>query len=222
MTTQDYIPTTDAELGDWLAHFVAPIVANPGAYGLSAADAATLQADQTAWTRDYPAHTQAETTSRAARQTKQETRAKVETDVRASVKKINATPAVTDAQRSTLGLKPHAAVRIAVAQPATRPIGRLEATGHATLTIHFTDAATPALKAKPHGIHGCEVWSHVGDPAPADPSGFAFIALDTRTPYVDEHPSADAGKSVQYMLRWQNTKGEHGPWSDVIVGKIPV
>lgn len=41
------------------------------------------------------------------------------------------------------------------------------------------------------------------------------------TPYVDKHDPADAGKNVYYPLRWQNTKGEPGPWSDVITVKIP-
>lgn len=48
-----------------------------------------------------------------------------------------------------------------------------------------------------------------------------FLALDTRTPYADVHPAADAGKNVHYLLRWQDHKGNPGPWSDVIVAKIP-
>ncbi len=131
-------------------------------------------------------------------------------------------PVVDDAARTAAGLRPLAHTRTAAAPPATRPIGRLEATGHAALTIHFADSSTPNHLAKPAGVHGCEIWVHVGDPAPADPSAYSFLALDTRTPYVDQHPAADAGKTVYYLLRWQNSKGESGPWSDVVSGKIPV
>jgi hypothetical protein len=48
------------------------------------------------------------------------------------------------------------------------------------------------------------------------------MGLDTRTPYTDTHPAADAGKTVYYWLRWQNAKGEVGPWSDVLSAKIPL
>jgi hypothetical protein len=43
----------------------------------------------------------------------------------------------------------------------------------------------------------------------------------TKTPYADKHDPADAGKNVYSLLRWQNTKGETGPWSDVITVKLP-
>jgi hypothetical protein len=87
--------------------------------------------------------------------------------------------------------------------------------------IHFVDEATPTRIAKPQGVQGCQIWKYVGDTTPADASGCTFLALDTRTPYTDEHDAADAGKNVYYLLRWQNAKGEPGPWSDVVTAKIP-
>jgi hypothetical protein len=51
---------------------------------------------------------------------------------------------------------------------------------------------------------------------------YSFVALDTRTPCSDEHAAADAGKAVHYVLRWQNAKGEPGPWSSVLVAKVPL
>jgi len=31
---------------------------------------------------------------------------------------------------------------------------------------------------------------------------------------------ADAGKTAYYALRWENTRGETGPWSDVVSATI--
>lgn len=218
----DIIPSGDAAFDTFQKQFIGAVAADPTKYGVTPSEITSLQSGQAAWTKAYPAHVDAKAGALTASKAKGSARTTLEGDIRLATKKINGTATVDDAARVAAGLKAHDQARTAAPAPATRPIARLEATGHAALTIHFADSATPTLRAKPHGIHGAEIWSHVGDPAPADPSGYTFVALDTRTPYLDEHPAADGGKTVYYLLRWQNTKGEHGPWSDVISTKIPV
>ena len=51
-------------------------------------------------------------------------------------------------------------------------------------------------------------------PAPVDPSELTFLATDTRMPYVATFAGADANKVAHYMLRWESTRGEPGPWSE--------
>ena len=41
-----------------------------------------------------------------------------------------------------------------------------------------------------------------------------MTATDTRTPYLAKYVGADANKVAHYMLRWVNTKGDKGPWSE--------
>jgi hypothetical protein len=41
------------------------------------------------------------------------------------------------------------------------------------------------------------------------------VALDSATPYLMVHEGADVGKTAYYALRWENTRGESGPWSNV-------
>jgi predicted phage tail protein len=43
----------------------------------------------------------------------------------------------------------------------------------------------------------------------------------TATPYLTDSAGADAGKTAHYWLRWVNTRGEAGPWSDTISATIP-
>jgi hypothetical protein len=40
----------------------------------------------------------------------------------------------------------------------------------------------PNRTAKPDGVQGCQRWFFTGDTAPLDATGYAFLALDTRTP----------------------------------------
>ncbi len=79
--------------------------------------------------------------------------------------------------------------------------------------------ATGNGNAKPEGAMGCEIWVKVGS-APADPSELHFLGLDTRTPCTAEYGGEDAGKTAHYMLRWVNSKGEQGPWSQTVSATI--
>ena len=112
--------------------------------------------------------------------------------------------------------------RTPVAAPETQPLGRLAPKGHTTLVLHVAVELTPKRAAKPKGVHGYEIWKHLGDPQPADPSGYTYVGTQTRTPFTDVFTAADAGKSVYYLLRWVSTKSQPGPWSDVITAKIPL
>jgi hypothetical protein len=105
--------------------------------------------------------------------------------------------------------------------PATRPVAQIDTGQRLRHTINFTDELTPTRRAKPEGVRGCEIWVKVGDPAPSDPSALTFLALHTASPYVAEFDGSDAGKTAHYMLRWQSTRGEHGPWSQTASATIP-
>lgn len=77
--------------------------------------------------------------------------------------------------------------------------------------ISYADETTPSTKAKPAGVHGCEVWVKLGDAA-----DFSFLATNTASPYLAVFADADAGKTAVYRLRWVNNRGEHGPWSATV------
>ena len=85
----------------------------------------------------------------------------------------------------------------------------------------FRDQDRPRSKAKPDGVVGCEIWVKIGGNPPADPSELHYLGSDTNAPYLAEYPGADAGKPAHYWLRWVNTRGEKGPWSDNVGGTIP-
>ena len=45
-------------------------------------------------------------------------------------------------------------------------------------------------------------------------------ATDTRTPFVADFDGADVNKVAHYMLRWESTPGETGPWSETASATI--
>lgn len=60
----------------------------------------------------------------------------------------------------------------------------------------------------------------VSDPLPVDPSELEFLAVGTRAPYTRDYAGAQGGKPAHYMLRWVNSKGETGPWSETATATI--
>ncbi len=87
-----------------------------------------------------------------------------------------------------------------------------------------------ARRDRPEGVAGAEVWvklidaPHTGQPAPTDPIGdpktFSFLTMTTRPTLRTDFRAADGGKTAVYMLRWVNTRGEKGPWSDVTTATV--
>ncbi len=216
----DYIPQSDSEFTTWQANFLTYVSANLAALGLTAADLTPLTAAQTTWTTDYADHIKARTLADAAQQTKQSSRASYEILIRPLVRRIQGHPTLADSQRAAMGISLRETTRTAAGVPTTRPVVTVDTRQRLRHTISFTDETTPNSRAKPGGVTGCEIWVKVGDPAPIDGSQVEFLGMDTRTPYVAEYDGEDAGKIAHYMLRWVNTKGERGPWSQTVSATI--
>lgn len=217
----DYIPSSDSEFTIWQENFLSYVNANLDALGLKESDVASLNDSQGAWTNDYSNHTKAQATAESARQTKTASRKSYETLVRSLVRRLQGMPNLTDAQRAGMQISLRETARQAGRAPQSRPVAQVDTSQRLRHTINFTDEATPESRGKPAGVHGCEVWAKIGDPAPTDGKGLTFLGLDTRTPYVAEYDGEQAGQTVHYMLRWVNTKGEAGPWSQTVSATVP-
>ena len=206
----DYIPDPDAAFDAWQANFVSVVSGNLSGYGLVAGDLTPVTAAQTA----------AHVTAQAARQTKDFDRSSYEEVVRAVVRKIQATAAVTDTAKAAAGITVRDSEPTPSGPPPSAPVGQVDTSQRLQHTVHFADSATPTSKAKPAGVRGCEIWMKVGPPAPVDPSELSFVTLDTRTPHTVPFDGADANKTVTYSLRWVSTRGETGPWSAAVSATV--
>ncbi len=219
----DYIPRPDAEFSGWLDNFVSYANANLAALGLVAADMTPTTTAQTTWKVVYPAHITAQDAAQSARQAKDAGRTSVEAAVRPLVRRLQASPAVSDAERAALGITVPDPGGSPIGPPTTHPIVAIECGARLQHTINFTDSATPTRKAKPAGVLGAEIWVNIlpiGSPTPTDPDSFTFVSLDTRTPYTLNFDGADGGKNAHYILRWVNPTGQKGPWSETATATI--
>ena len=216
----DYIPTSDGEFHAWLGNFVQYVAANTAALGATPAQVTSLQAVKTDWDTKYPYSTTAQVAAVSAVRAKDHSRGAIEDFIRPFVGMLQASTAVTDAQRDSLGITVRSGTRTPVGAPSSKPIASIDTSQRLRHTIAFVDELTPSSRAKPDGVQGCEIWMKVGDPSPGGPNDVQYLALDTRTPYVTEFEAGDAGKTAYYMLRWISTRGETGPWSQTVSGTV--
>lgn len=216
----DYVPAADAEFNSWQANFVEYANDNLAALGLDAADMAPIDAAQVEWDSDFPAHVTAVAAAESARAEKDAARAAFVTLVRALVRRLQASSTITDAQRAALGITVPGSNPTPLGPPETRPLVSIDCSQRLRHLVGFVDETTPTRRAKPVGVLGAEIWVKVGDAAPTDPSELRFMGLSTRSPFTADYSGSDGGQIAYYWVRWVNSRGEKGPWSETASATI--
>ena len=218
-SNRSYIPRSDADFNTWLTTFISALNSRGTALGVSAAEIEALQTARESWETAFNEHNEAQVVAATCTQNKKQARAKLEVLARATTRRLQTHPNIQDSDRLALGINTRSTTRTQAPAPSTHPIAQVDTGQRLRHTISFTDENTPNSRAKPDGIRGCEIWVKVGGDAPAS-SELTFLALATASPYVAEYDDADAGKTAHYRLRWANTRGEQGPWSQTVSATI--
>ena len=217
----DYIPQGDAPFDTWQDNFVAKVGASPVDYGLVAGDMIPVTAAQTAWQTDYPAHVSAQAAAEAAAATKTNSRNSFVAAIRVVVNKIQGAGVASDGDKENAGIRVRDTTRTPVNAPTTRPVGQIDTGQRFKHTVSFRDELTPTSIAKPGGVRACQLFVKIGGAAPVDASECTYIATDTKSPYTYTFEGEDANQIAHWMLRWESTRGETGPWSETISATIP-
>jgi|ERR1044072_3699669 hypothetical protein len=218
--SNDFIPTSDAELIAWVSNFLSHANSNQAALGLTADNLTPVQDAAGNFETDFAANNAAQANAQGARQKKDDSRAALVALIRPLARLLRAAATVKDSDRHALGLNVRSTARTAAASPTTRPVAKVDTSQRLRHVISFVDEQTPGSRAKPAGVMGCEIWVSVGPTPPVDASECRYLATDTATPYTAEYTGADGGKIAHYLLRWVNTRGERGPWSQTVSATI--
>jgi hypothetical protein len=75
-------------------------------------------------------------------------------------------------------------------------------------------------RRKPKGVVGVEIIFLVGEKMPTDYDLMKPLALDTSSPYRVTYELHQVGQRAYYAACWYNTKGERGPWSEIVSALI--
>jgi hypothetical protein len=69
---------------------------------------------------------------------------------------------------------------------------------------------------RPPRVAGFEVWRKMGDPAPHTDTDWQLVVQAPRSPHLLIYSDEDARQRVYYRVRWVNSRGESGPWSETV------
>lgn len=209
--------TSDADFANFARQFQTVATVNPADYGLTMGQLTDLNAAIQTFRTDLAAHIAAQASARTARQAKDDSRENLEQILRSYFRIVKASPGITDAKLSALGIP--IADSSDAAPTATRPVGAVDTSERLRHTIDFRDEAAPNNKRKPAGVVGCEIFVKIDGAPPVDDGECDFLTLDTATPYVAQFDGAQAGKMAHYMFRWRLKDGV-SPWGTTVSATI--
>jgi hypothetical protein len=218
----DFIPPPDDSFDTWQKKFNEWCQSNGASHGLTSDQLAALGTLQTAWGYSWAGFQNVETAFHSATQDKTAKRTAYEAACRAAAVVINGNASTTNGNRVDAGLTPRSDTRTPAPVPDTSPtMQKIDTSTRLILRLFFADSATPDKRAKPAGVHGCDIRQQIGGTAPTDPAAMAQVAMETRSPYRADYDVPDIGKTVYFALRWLNTRGEPGPWSEFFTAVVP-
>jgi hypothetical protein len=216
----DWIPRDDESFDSSFAQFNNWVQANGAARGVSAGNITAINDLYGDWATLYPSHTAAQTAANTARQLKDDKRFECEALMRQLANALQVNPAMTDPERIAAGLTVRDGTRTRAPVPTTAPALTIDNSQRLQQTIHFRDVTTPTSKAKPPGVQSIELRCFCGPTPPADPAQSPWVANDSATPYLKVFEATDANKDAWWVARWVNTRGEPGPWSEVVKATV--
>jgi len=131
-------------------------------------------------------------------------------------------PYVTNSDRKEMGLPVYDTTPTPVSKPTVRAMGKIVYKGAGSLELHITPEAD--ISDNKRAYYGCKIVYDVIDaniPPPQSEKGLgqAVFTRRKKEPFIF-HPQ-DAAKRVYFCIRYENGKGEAGPWSHVFSAVIP-
>jgi hypothetical protein len=134
---------------------------------------------------------------------------------------VKASPLVSDGQLESMGFPPrsdggrsHHPVDKLFVDLNVQPMGNL------VLSVAFTDRDTGKSNV-PYYLTGAVVYYSVGDAPVANQNQLPLSKLATRSPLELKFEPEQRGKTITLAARWQNRRGELGPWSEMVTVIIP-
>jgi hypothetical protein len=214
---KDYIPDRDADFDGWLANLTSYVDGRvtAGAWTHIPAEKVTaLKGHNTDWHTAYAKtlgpHTSVDT------EEKNDRRKVAEGFVRPFVQQYLKFEPVTNEDRTAMNLHNRDTTRSPIGKPATRAlITDLKALGGFQVEVRFRDEAAPDSHAIPYGYNGCLLNYTWGLEKVMDYSLLKETKLMTRNPWTLDFPPEGEGKFLSCATRWQNERGELGPWGDI-------
>jgi hypothetical protein len=222
MTNSNFLPDKEAEFYAWVVVFFNYLITNLSRFGISSSVLSPLTALRDDFFTKYATAQAPSTRTKAAVKAKNNALDALKDALRPFIREyLTYNHLVTDADRDNLGLPIHKTSHTPAPIPDSYPAYMVDSSMIRFLGIHFRDAKSEEGHAKPFGVHGAEIKWGISDTPVVDPEELPHSAFDTRTPFRLEFSGEERGRTVWFCLRWENTRGEKGPWSEIVSAIVP-
>jgi hypothetical protein len=134
---------------------------------------------------------------------------------------VKASPLVTDADLQAMGFPPRpSGERSPHSVEHMRVDLNAKAVGNLGLSVAFENRDTGS-SAVPYYLTGVVLYYSFSDTQITDQSELTHSKLATRSPHEFTFDPKDRGKMIYLAGRWQNRRGELGPWSEIVALIVP-
>jgi len=205
----DYIPAKDIDAEAWSANFATQIANDPTAFGLDASDSTAITAAAEDYANALQLATDPATRTAPTIADKDAKRASMEGTLRSYAQLVNANPAVTDQQRTDIGVTVRSTQRTPTPPPTDVPNLLLRLQQEGQICLAYTQGATGSRK-KPAGTQALQISVEVAEPeAPDDFAGHETI-IATKTPFYYNAGGIPRGYRIRFTARWIAKAGVGG------------
>ncbi|HEY7090198.1 MAG TPA: hypothetical protein VH518_19025 [Tepidisphaeraceae bacterium] len=210
---RDFYPREQAKILQFTENFRDLILAAPGDYGLSVAQAEAYRVTQENFALAYDRARDPSTRTRPAVAGKEDARVALEAATRLLARIIRAMPNVTDQMRINLGLSQPVIAKAALLPiPDSRPVVLVVGNVGGGVQVRLRDSVSPR-RGKPDGVAGASLFAYAGEAAPADMSLWQYKGSTTRPSANLDFRGATPGTHFWLAACWYNTRGQPGPVS---------
>jgi hypothetical protein len=210
----NFIPDADSTFDGWQFVFMSNLASRAPAWNVPLDEVAALQTLQTRWKTAYAAASDPGTRTKGAVKEKQEARDAYEKALRRMIRTyITYNPNISDKQREDMGLPVHKTSRTPAPVATDPPV--VSASDAGPRRVRFDFGAEKGSAAKPAGQHGTEIASVIADSKPEEIDDLVHSSFDTHTPLFLTFKESERGKTLWFAARWENTRGEKGPWGNI-------
>ncbi|MDR2627946.1 MAG: hypothetical protein LBC40_07935 [Dysgonamonadaceae bacterium] len=222
MTKKDYLPRAYDALLIWLTNFLSYVLANLSRFAIPGYSYESLQAKVTEF-RTAQEKAENPNAGKADKLVRTEKAADVRKATRSFVNQyLRYNPAVTDEDRVKLGLTVPDPAPTPAPLPVTWPVvRRIDSGTIMRLKLIYRDSQTADSRAKPDHTNGAEICYVIRDTPPTSTDDLIHSVFSTHSPYTFIFDEPQRGKTIWFRLRWENTRGQKGPWSELYSAIIP-
>ncbi len=212
MPGTNYLPTRDAALITWATNFDQKVRAAYTDLGLSTDQATELTAALLLFSANHQTANNPDTRSPTAIIAKDGARHALVQLIRSLARIIHAHPAVTDVERSELGLSLRDRSQSPIPAPTIAPgLDIISAVGR-TIHLRLHESSASLRRGKPRGVAAAGFYSSIGAAPPAELDDWHFHGHASRTrvslAFAAEIPP---GALIWLTARWLNPRMQPGP-----------